>query len=100
MKKMLEKSIKDAMKEGNYSIGTKQVISSVKDCKLVVLSESIPTEKAKKIQELAEKEKISTLSFEGSSVALGRLCGLQFRVSAISLSTISDANIKSILKES
>ena len=97
---MLEKSIKDAKKEGNYIIGTKQILNSVKDSKLIVLSESLPTQKVKKIQELAEKEKISTLAFEGSSVALGRLCGLQFRVSAISLSTISEANIKTILKES
>ena len=55
---------------------------------------------SEKIIEGAKKEKISTLQFEGSSVALGRLCGLQFRVSTISLTAVSDANIKSIMKES
>ena len=49
---------------------------------------------------LAKKEKIPMVQFEGSSVALGRLCGLQFRVSSVSFTSLSDANIKSILKES
>lgn len=100
MKKLLEKALKDAMKEKKRIVGTKQVLNSIKDSKLIVLSQSMPTDEAKKIQELAEKEKVSTLHFEGSSVALGRLCGLQFRVSTISLTSITDANIKSILKES
>jgi large subunit ribosomal protein L30e len=39
------------------------------------------------------------LEFGGSSVALGKLCGLQFRVSAASLTSIADSNIKAILQE-
>ena len=100
MKKLLEKTIKDAMKEGKGILGTKQVLNKIKDSKIIVLSQSVPEDISKKIQENAKKEKISTLNFEGSSVALGRLCGLQFRVSTISLPSVSEANIKSILKES
>ncbi len=100
MKKILEKALKDAMKEKKTILGSKQVLSSIKNSKLVVLSQSAPKETADKILENAKKEKISTLQFEGSSVALGRLCGLQFRVSTISLTSLSDANIKSIIKES
>ncbi len=100
MKKILEKALKDAMKEKKTILGSKQVLSSIKNSKLVVLSQSAPKETADKILENAKKEKISTLQFEGTSVALGRLCGLQFRVSTISLTSLSDANIKSIIKES
>ena len=100
MKKILEKALKDAMKEKKTILGSQQVLSSIKNSKLVVLSQSAPKETADKILENAKKEKISTLQFEGTSVALGRLCGLQFRVSTISLTSISDANIKSIIKES
>jgi large subunit ribosomal protein L30e len=100
MKKILEKALKDAMKEKKTILGSKQVLSSIKNSKLVVLSQSAPKEIADKILENAKKEKISTLQFEGTSVALGRLCGLQFRVSTISLTSLSDANIKSIIKES
>ena len=88
------------MKEKKSILGSKEVLHSIKDSKLVVLSQSASKITADKILENAKKEKISTLQFEGSSVALGRLCGLQFRVSTISLTSISDANIKSIIKES
>ncbi len=100
MRKLLEKALRDAMKDKKRTLGAKQVLNSMKNSKLVVLSQSIPKDRAKKIHEHTKKEKVSTLNFEGSSVALGRLCGLQFRVSTISLTSLSDANIKSILKES
>ena len=98
--KLLEKALKDAMKEKKRSLGTKQVLNSIKSSKLIVMSQSVPKNTAKTIQEEAKKQKVSTVQFEGTSVALGRLCGLQFRVSNISLTSVSDANIKSILKES
>jgi large subunit ribosomal protein L30e len=98
--KLLEKALKDAMKEKKRSLGTKQVLNSINSSKLIVMSQSVPKNTAKTIQEEAKKQKVSTVQFEGTSVALGRLCGLQFRVSTISLTSVSDANIKSILKES
>ena len=98
--KLLEKALKDAMKEKKRSLGTKQVLNSIKSSKLIVISQSVPKNTAKTIQDEAKKQKVSTVQFEGTSVALGRLCGLQFRVSTISLTSVSDANIKSIIKES
>ena len=100
MRKILEKALKDSRKEKKSILGSKEVLGSLKKSKFIVLSKSAPKKMAEKIMEGAKKEKISTLQFEGSSVALGRLCGLQFRVSAVSLTSVSDANIKSIIKES
>jgi len=100
MRKILEKALKDSMKEKKSILGSKEVLGSLKNSKLVILSQSAPKKFADKIIDGAKKEKVSTLQFEGSSVALGRLCGLQFRVSTISLTSVSDANIKSIMKES
>jgi large subunit ribosomal protein L30e len=100
MKTLLEKTIKDAMKDRKRTMGAKQVLGSMKNSKLIVISQSLPKTTAEKIQESAKKENVPTLNFEGSSVALGRLAGLQFRVSTMSLTSVSDANIKSILKES
>jgi len=100
MRKILEKALKDSMKEKKSILGSKQVLASLKNSKLVILSQSAPKKFADKIIDGAKKEKVSTLQFEGTSVALGRLCGLQFRVSTISLTSVSDANIKSIMKES
>lgn len=99
MSKILEKALKDAIKEKKCTIGTKEVMNSLKTSKLILLSESVETNTSEKIQENAKKEKVPMVQFEGSSVALGRLCGLQFRVSTISFTSITDANIKSILNE-
>ena len=50
MAKLLEKALTDAIKEGRHVFGTKQVVSSMKNSKLVVISQSVPTETAKIIE--------------------------------------------------
>jgi large subunit ribosomal protein L30e len=99
MNKILEKSLKDALNEGKITMGTKQVINSLKSSKLIVLSQSVRKEISDKLESDAKKEKIPLVNFQGTSVALGRLCSLQFRVSTVSFTSLSDANIKSILMD-
>ena len=99
MSKILEKSLKDALKEDNLTMGTKQVLNSIQNSKLVVLSQSVEKEMIEKIESNTKKEKTPLVNFQGTSVALGKLCGLQFRISTISFTSITDANIKSILKD-
>jgi large subunit ribosomal protein L30e len=99
MSKILEKSLKDARKEDTLTFGTRQVLNSMKNSKLIVLSQSVKKEMFEKIEEDAKKEKIPLVNFQGTSVALGRLCGLQFRISTLSFTSIDDANVKSILKD-
>ena len=99
MSKILEKSLRDARKEDNLTMVAKQVLNSVKNSKLIILSQSIKKEMLEKIESGANKEKIPLVNFQGTSVALGRLCGLQFRISTISFTSIDDASIKSILKD-
>ena len=99
MGKLLEKALKDAVKEKKCTLGAKQVLGSLKDSKLIVMSQSVQKNFAQKIEEGAKNAEIPTVQFKTSSVALGRLCGLQFRVSTVSLTSVSDTNIKSILNE-
>lgn len=99
MGKLLEKALKDALQESKCVLGVKQVLQSIKNAKLVVVSKSVSKESMDKIEK-SKDQKITTLQFDGSSVALGKVCGLQFRVSAASLTSIPDSNIKAILKES
>ncbi|MEJ2261471.1 MAG: ribosomal L7Ae/L30e/S12e/Gadd45 family protein [Nitrosopumilaceae archaeon] len=99
MSKVLEKALKDALKEDKLTMGAKQVLTSVKNSKLIVLSQSVEKEMFEKIESDAKKEKIPFVNFQGTSVALGRLCGLQFRISTLSFTSLTDANIKSILKD-
>ena len=99
MGKLLEKALKDALQENKCVLGAKQVLQSIKNAKLVVVSKSVSKEAIDKIEK-SKDQKVTTLQFDGSSVALGKVCGLQFRVSAASLTSIPDSNIKAILKES
>ncbi len=100
MSKLLEKALRDEIKEKNCTFGTKEVMNSIKDSKLIVLSHSIKDQVYEKIESDAKKIKVPTIKFDGSSVALGKLCGNQFRVSTVSFNSLSDTNVKSILKES
>ena len=99
MSKILEKSLKDARKEDKLTMGAKQVLNSINNSKLIILSRSMDGETLEKIQSDAKKQKVPLVNFEGTSVALGRLCGLQFRISTISFTAIDEASIKSILKD-
>ena len=99
MSKLLEKALKDAVKANKCILGSKQVLGSVKDSKLIVVSDSVQNDVTEKIQSDAKKSNVPTMHFHGSSVALGKLCGLQFRVSTISFNSLSESNIKSIIKE-
>ena len=99
IKKQLEKTLKDAIKEDAYIIGAKQVLSNISKSKLVLVSKSVPHHVSEKIEDDAKKSNISTIAFDDTSVNLGKLCGLQFRVSAISLTNIADADIKTLQKE-
>ena len=99
MAKLLEKALTDAIKERNRDLGAKQIISSMKNSKLIVVSQSIPTKIAKKIEESAQNNNVPLIHFNNTSVTLGKLCGLQFRVSAISLNSLSAANVQAIIKE-
>ena len=99
MAKQLEKALTDAIKTGKRVLGTKQITSTIKDSKLVIISKSVPVLSAKKIEETAQDNNIPLVHFNDTSLMLGKLCGLPFRVSAISLSVLSTTNVQAIIKE-
>jgi len=100
MNKLLQKTRRDEIKEGKCFLGSKRVLRSLPDSKLVVLSRSAPESMTGKIIEEAGKHNVHTLNFSGTSVALGRMCGLLFRVSAVSFNSLAENSVKSIINES
>jgi len=52
MAKLLEKALTGAIKERKHTLGTKQVVSSMKNSKLVVISQSVSTETSKKLRKV------------------------------------------------
>ena len=99
MSKVLEKLLKDALKDDVITMGTKQVLTSVQGSKLILLSQSVEKEASEKIKSNAKKNEVPLINFHGTSVTLGKLCGLQFRISTLSFTSLTDTNVKSILKE-
>ncbi len=69
MAKLLEKALTDAIKERNHDLGAKQVISSMKNSKLVIVSQSISTEIAKKIEESAQNDNVPLIHFHDCVMA-------------------------------
>ena len=61
MSKILEKSLRDARKEDKLTMGAKQVLNSIKNSKLIVLSQSIKKEMVEQIESRCKKRK-NTLS--------------------------------------
>lgn len=98
MQKLLNKTLKDAAKEKQLILGIKQVARSVSDSSLVILS-SRADSKLETIEKTAQEANIPTLRLGGTSVDLGKMCGLQFRVSALSLTDGNSSVVQSILKE-
>jgi large subunit ribosomal protein L30e len=97
--KLLQKALRDEIEEDRCVLGARQVLGSVADSKLVVLSRSVPEPFAAKLDEATREHNIQTLRLSATSVALGKLCGLQFRVSAVSFNSLAENNIQSIINE-
>lgn len=96
MNKTLEKALKDARKEDKLTLGAKQVYNVLKDSKLIVMSRSNDN---KILTEQINANNIPLVHFDGTSVALGKMCGLQFRTSAVSFSSLAETNVNAIIKD-
>ncbi len=91
--KQIEKTLKAIMKIGKYTVGLKESTKSLKNAKLLVYSDSLDNEIIAKIKKSCKSSSIPAISFSGSSVALGRLCGKPFRVTAMSVRSAGDIDL-------
>ena len=98
MKKILEKTLKDAIKEKSVIIGSKQVLGSLDKVKLII-SSNTSNDVTEKISSEAEKLNVPIINYDGNSVALGRLSGFDYRISTISFTKINDSDIKSLMTD-
>ena len=68
MSKILEKSLKDARKENKLTMGSKEVLNSVNNSKLIVLSQSVDKIMLEKIESDAKKQKVPLVNFQGTLI--------------------------------
>jgi large subunit ribosomal protein L30e len=95
--KILNKVIKDLVSPGKYKCGTKEVLSSIKTSKLLILSESVPLPMRAQIEEKSKESTIPICYFKGNSLQLGKLCNKPFRVSVIALKSGTEEDISVIM---
>ena len=98
MKKILEKTLKDAIKEKSVIIGSKRGLGSLDKVKLII-SSNTSSDVTEKISSEAEKLNVPIINYDGNSVALGRLSGFEYRISTISFTKINDSDIKSLMTD-
>ncbi len=90
----LSKVLKDAMKGGKSAVGAKESIAAVKGSKAVLCTRSIPPALGVKLREEAKKHGVPVVELTQSSAELARMVGRPYRVSAMAVRNVSDADIK------
>jgi large subunit ribosomal protein L30e len=97
MVKKLEKIAREAISSKKYKAGAREVMKSIKGTKLLIISESVGQKLKEKLKIQASDSNIPLYYFRGSSLQLARLCGVPYRLSAISLKAGDTEDINDIL---
>ena len=90
----LSKVLKDAMKGGKSALGAKESMAAVKGSKAVLCTRSIPPALGAKLREEAKKHGVPVVELTQSSAELAKMIGKPYKVSAIAVRSVSDADIK------
>jgi large subunit ribosomal protein L30e len=96
---VLARVLKEALKSGKYTIGTKEVISELKSAKMVIAASRLAQEDAEEggLVKEAEKSKVPVVRIDRSSAQLGRMIGKPFRVSAIALRVVAEGDFRQLV---
>ncbi len=91
--------MKEAVKTGKYTIGTKEVIAELKSAKLVIAASTISSRDSDEggLVKEAEKSKVPVVRIDKSSAQLGRMIGRPFRVSAIALRVVAEGDFRQLV---
>jgi large subunit ribosomal protein L30e len=94
----LKKLLKEAMKGGKSPLGAKETLSGLKGSRALLISTSVPPIMGAKLREEAEKQKVPIVEAGITSAELGRLVGKPYNVSAIALKSVSESDVKQLVK--
>jgi large subunit ribosomal protein L30e len=94
----LSKVLKDAIKGGKTAVGAKESLASIKGSKAILLTRSVPPELGAKLKEDAQKHGVPVVELPYSSAELARMIGRPYRVSAIALRSVSEADVKQLVR--
>lgn len=95
---VLARVLKEAVKSGKYTIGTKEVISELKSAKMVIAASALSgSDSDSSLVKEAEKSKVPVVRIDKSSAQLGRMIGRPFRVSAIALRVVAEGDFRQLV---
>ena len=94
----LSKVLKDAMKGGKSAFGAKESIASIKGSKAILLTRSVPDGLGARLREEAKKNGVPVVELPHSSAELARMIGRPYRVSAVALRSVSEADVNQLIK--
>lgn len=97
--KLFEKVVKDAISDQKYKTGQREVSKTIKNSKLIIVSKSVSPEYNKDIANQAKLHEVPIIEFDGNSVDLGKACGKPYRISVISIRSISDNDLSLLLSD-
>ncbi|MDA4121671.1 MAG: ribosomal L7Ae/L30e/S12e/Gadd45 family protein [Thaumarchaeota archaeon] len=93
---ILGRVLKEAVKSGKYTLGTREVLAELKSSKVVIAAAPRPGAEGEVLKKEAEKNHVPVIWIEKNSAALGRLVGRSHKVSAIALRSISDQDLRQL----
>ncbi|MEM2759538.1 MAG: ribosomal L7Ae/L30e/S12e/Gadd45 family protein [Nitrososphaerales archaeon] len=99
MSKILEQIIKDSFASNKCRVGTRDVLRSIKNSKLIICSQSLSDDVKSKLEQAVKSSNVPIYRFDSTSLELGRLCNKPFRISVISIDSSSSSDITAILEE-
>ena len=96
--KNLEKIIKEAKSSKKYKEGLKEVKSSVKGSKLIIVSTSLRNTDKQFIEKHCDELKVPIYYYSDNSIKLGRLFNRPYRISTVALKSIAEEDVKALLE--
>jgi ribosomal protein L30E len=96
--KNLEKIIKEAKSSKKYKEGLKEVRSSVKGSKLIIVSTSLSNTDKQFIEKHCNELKVPIYYYSDNSIKLGRLFNRPYRISTVALKSIADEDVNALLE--
>ena len=96
--KNLEKIIKEAKSSKKYKEGLKEVKSSVRGSKLIIVSTSLRNTDKQFIEKHCNELKVPLYYYSDTSIKLGRLFNRPYRISTVALKSIADEDVNALLE--
>jgi len=82
-----ERALKDLLKTGKYTMGSRESVEAVKlgKAKLLIIASNAPPKYRESALYYAKLSKIPVYTYRGTTMELGALCGKPFPVSMIAV---------------